>query len=252
MLKLSKAIAQWQPSETAAGQPPIALLEAGWEEIVGCEVAQNSHPARVADGTLTVTTRSSAWSHQLSFLAEHLLRAVAARLPDAGIEHLRFRVGRLLPRRRGGANRQGFAASRSVSDRPDSASPGEALARFRRDVEQHRDARRGAGVEGVCRVPGPRRTGCGFPLPDLRGRAHRAAHRYDRSADVRSALVGIFRNGRTGLRVTARGVRADPHPVASALVADACAGSRGEAALARWPRADRCECLRAFAKQTSS
>ena len=100
MLKLSKAIAQWQPSETDVGQPPIALLEAGWEEIVGCEVAQNSHPARVADGTLTVTTRSSAWSHQLSFLAEHLLRAVAARLPDAGIESLRFRVGRVLPRRR--------------------------------------------------------------------------------------------------------------------------------------------------------
>ncbi len=154
MLKLSKAIAQWQPSETNAGQPPIALLEAGWEEIVGCEVAQNSHPARVADGTLTVTTRSSAWSHQLSFLADHLLRAVAARLPDAGIEHLRFRVGRVSPRRRGGLNRQGFAASRSLGDRPDSASPAEALARFRRDVEQRRDARREQGWKECagCRV----------------------------------------------------------------------------------------------------
>ncbi len=145
MLKLSKAIAQWKPAETDAGQAPIALLEAGWEEIVGCEVAQNSHPARVADGTLTITTRSSAWSHQLSFLAEHLLGAVASRLPDAGIERLRFRVGRVLPRRKVGGNRQGVAALRSPSDRPDSASPGEALARFRRHVEQRRGARREQG-----------------------------------------------------------------------------------------------------------
>ncbi len=97
MLKLSKVIAGWRPAQTDGRQAPIALLEAGWQEIVGDEVAQHSQPARIADGTLTITTRSSAWSHQLSFLAEHLLRAVAARLPGAGIEHLRFRVGRVSP-----------------------------------------------------------------------------------------------------------------------------------------------------------
>jgi Dna[CI] antecedent, DciA len=160
MLKLSKAIAGWRPAQTNSGQGPIALLEACWEEIIGSQVAQHSHPARVADGTLTITTRSSAWSHQLSFLAEHLLRVIGARLPDAGIERLRFRVGTIPARRRTAGRRQGVAVSLRAGDRPDSASPAEALARFRRDVEQRHGARReqgwkecvgcGALVEPAC------------------------------------------------------------------------------------------------------
>ncbi|MGC1379900.1 MAG: DUF721 domain-containing protein, partial [Candidatus Baltobacteraceae bacterium] len=79
MLKLSKALAGWKPAEKVAAREPLALLEACWPEIAGADVARNSHPTRIADGTLYVTTRSSAWSHQLSFLSEHVLRAVAAR-----------------------------------------------------------------------------------------------------------------------------------------------------------------------------
>ena len=76
----------------------LTLLQAGWTDIVGVEVAANSAPVRVADGTLVIVTRSSAWSHQLSFLADRVLAAVAARLPGAGVERLRFRVG-VLPKR---------------------------------------------------------------------------------------------------------------------------------------------------------
>jgi hypothetical protein len=155
MLKLSEAIAGWSPAQRSA-RDPIALLEAGWAEIVGTEVAQNSEPARIADGTLTIVTRSSAWSHQLSFLGEHVLRAVAARLPDAGITRLRFRVGRIVERRSAAVKRRRLAALREPARRDESASPAEALERFRRNVEDRDRTRRAAGWK-AC-------TGCGALL----------------------------------------------------------------------------------------
>lgn len=153
MLKLGAAMTQWVPSEHA-GAEPLALLQAGWEEIVGDEVAANSAPSRIAGATLWVATRSGAWSQQLSLLAQHVLRAVTARLPSLGIEELRFKVS-ALPRRqmrRPGARRL-EVARKSATPRPDSASAQDALARFRADVEHAQDARRSAGWR-ACR-------GCG-------------------------------------------------------------------------------------------
>jgi hypothetical protein len=136
MLRLSEAIAAWTPAQPAA-HDPVALLEAGWEDIVGPEVARNSLPARVAAGTLTITTRSSSWSHQLAFLGEHVLQAVAARVPAARIERLRFRVGRIA-RRRVGPVTGTPVRPRARLERATSASAGEALARFRGEVEHRR------------------------------------------------------------------------------------------------------------------
>ncbi|HEY2476313.1 MAG TPA: DUF721 domain-containing protein, partial [Candidatus Cybelea sp.] len=142
---LSQAISEWTP----AGEPfiadPLTLLRAGWGEIVGAEVAKNSAPSRVADGTLIVITRSAAWSHQLSFLAEHVREAVAARLPAAGIERLRFRVG-VLPKHSSAprAPRRAATISRPAAQ-PESASAGDSLARFARNVEGAKRAKRDAG-----------------------------------------------------------------------------------------------------------
>jgi hypothetical protein len=181
VLKLSEALTGWRPSDTGS-YTPIILLEAGWEEIVGAEVAQHSAPAHVAEGTLTITTRSSAWSHQLSFLSEHLLRAVAARVPGARVERLRFRVGRIakrpmvIPRRR-------TYQPRLSEERPGSACAAEALARFRRDVEQRRGAQRAQGWEecaecGALVAPGAR-TLC----------AHCSAEGARRRADATARLL---------------------------------------------------------------
>jgi hypothetical protein len=152
MLKLGSVLAQWKPADGAA-RDPLVLLEAAWPEIVGVEVARNSRPANINAGTLVVTTRSSAWSHQLSFLADHVLRAVAARLPRAGVERLRFRVGRIAERA-GSPQRVRAGTTRgAVRERPEAASAGEALDRFRRDVEERQSVRRRAGWN-EC-------TGCG-------------------------------------------------------------------------------------------
>ncbi len=146
MLKLSEVLGGWSPADAAHVYDPIALLEAGWREIVGNDVAHNSRPTRIADGTLMITTRSSAWSHQLSFLADHVLRAVNARAPAANVAQLRFRVGRLTEQVSGRAGPRPNAPSRR-RPRPQSeaASPGEALARFRDEVEQRRRRQRAQG-----------------------------------------------------------------------------------------------------------
>ncbi|HET6274687.1 MAG TPA: DUF721 domain-containing protein [Candidatus Cybelea sp.] len=156
MLKLSDALTGWGPAERGAPSDPILLLEAGWSDIVGPEVAQNSHPERIAAGTLTIVTRSSAWSHQLSFLGEHIANAVAARLPGAGIERLRFRVGRLPTRRPSPSARPRGGRARAPLERAESSSTKEALERFKSDVERHRRSRRAEGWK-ECR-------GCGALL----------------------------------------------------------------------------------------
>jgi hypothetical protein len=146
VLKLSEALGGWRPARQGDAAHPLALLQAGWEEIVGAEVAQNSVPTRIAAGMLTVTTRSSAWSHQLSFLSEHVLRAVGARLPGAGIHGLRFRVGRLAERRSVAQPRR-LRRTRVTprTDRQQSANASETLARFRKDVEDQRRKQRSMG-----------------------------------------------------------------------------------------------------------
>jgi hypothetical protein len=145
MLKLSTALSGWAPSEKSLAREPLALLEAGWDDIVGSQVARNSHPTRIADGALLITTRSSAWSHQLNLLGEHVLRAVAARVPKAGVTQLRFRVGRL-PQRHGPPGRRGAPAQvRDALERPEAVSAEQALLRFREAVERTNRSKRALG-----------------------------------------------------------------------------------------------------------
>lgn len=143
MRKLATVLAGWTPENRP--HDPLVLLEAAWPEMVGAEVARNSRPSRIADGTLVVVTRSSAWSNQLSFLADHVLRAVAARLPKSGIERLRFRVGRIADRSGPLPVRTQTRRARSAAERPATASSIEALRRFRDDVEARQQDRRKAG-----------------------------------------------------------------------------------------------------------
>jgi hypothetical protein len=162
MLKLSTALSGWAPSEKSLAREPLALLEAGWDDIVGSQVARNSHPTRIADGALLITTRSSAWSHQLNLLGEHVLRAVAARVPKAGVTQLRFRVGRL-PQRHGPPGRRGAPAQvRDALERPEAVSAEQALLRFREAVERTNRSKRALGWTACA--------GCGSlvaPGPDL-------------------------------------------------------------------------------------
>jgi predicted nucleic acid-binding Zn ribbon protein len=78
----------------ATGSMPAIV--AAWPEAVGDEVARNAWPARISrDGVLHVNTSSSAWSFELTQLAEVVLEQLAARLDDVAPKGLRFAPGHL-------------------------------------------------------------------------------------------------------------------------------------------------------------
>ena len=184
------------PADAAHVYDPIALLEAGWREIVGNEVAQNSHPTRIADGTLTIITRSSAWSHQLSFLADHVLRAVNARLPGSRRRAAAF-PRRAARRAAGRAGPRPDAPSRR-RPRPKARPPlrAEALARFRERGRAAAAAAARTRMERVRELRGARRSRTGEALRGLP-----CSPRHKRSAAATARLLfeapwlGLCRNG---------------------------------------------------------
>jgi hypothetical protein len=206
MLKLSRALSNWDPAAGAAEREPLTLLEAGWPDIVGAQVARNSHPSRVADGTLTVTTRSNAWSHQLSLLGEHVLRAIAARVPKARIERLRFRVGRLPQADAGRPARAPHARPRVRVERPEAASAAEALARFRQEVDASSRAKRSEGWSACA--------GCGALAPPDGGRvcaACRNASRRRRAEATARLLLEAPWLGYGGTAALVKGLREEEY-----------------------------------------
>ena len=147
MLKpLKAALGKWTPRDAGGARDPAALLAAAWPEIVGDEVARNSHPIKIVDDMLVVVTRSSGWSQQLGYLSEHVVAAVRARLPRAGIAQLRFRVGSVPDRtRRPAAADDAPAPRRAAGSAPPAESAEQAVERFRAAIDERRRAKTAAG-----------------------------------------------------------------------------------------------------------
>jgi hypothetical protein len=82
--------------ERSGGKGALALasITAAWPEAVGDAVARQAWPARVGrDGTLHVSTSSSAWAFELDRLSPEILERLGAVLGAAAPAKLRFRVG---------------------------------------------------------------------------------------------------------------------------------------------------------------
>lgn len=146
MLKsLGEALAGWSPRDNGRADP-LSSVAACWPEIVGREVARNSQPVKLAGDTLIVATRSSAWSEQLSFLAERILASLHERFGLKQLERLRFRTGRLTRNAVARVTRGTTAAPRrQPRTRAPASSLDDAVARFREDVDRTRRAKSGAG-----------------------------------------------------------------------------------------------------------
>ena len=145
MLKLRQALGGFSPGGATQATDPLVLLGAAWAEIVGDANAVKSHPSKVEGDTLIVKTAGSGWSHALSCESTQILAAIRSRLPKAGIEKLRFRVGTInAPSSLSTAKRViGKAVSRDSRD--PAADAHEALARLRSDVEAAGRAKRARG-----------------------------------------------------------------------------------------------------------
>jgi hypothetical protein len=74
----------------------IADVVTAWPAAVGDSIARNAWPARISrDGTLHVSTSSSAWAFELGLLEEKLRERLAAALEKDAPVHLRFAPGPL-------------------------------------------------------------------------------------------------------------------------------------------------------------
>jgi len=149
---LAQALAQWAPPGRDGGDP-LARASAAWPEVVGADVARHSQPVAIAGETLVVATRSSAWSEQLSFLAERILASLRERYGLKELQHLRFRAGKL-PRRdtvRVVRGTTGSARRRARRRAGSAESADEAYARFRATVSAAQRAKSDAGWKQCSR-----------------------------------------------------------------------------------------------------
>jgi predicted nucleic acid-binding Zn ribbon protein len=65
-----------------------------WPAVVGPAVAAAARPLAVmADGTLIVAVRTSAWMNELSLMERDLLEAMNRANPDAPLTRIRWQIG---------------------------------------------------------------------------------------------------------------------------------------------------------------
>jgi hypothetical protein len=74
----------------------VGDIVAAWPECVGAGIAANAWPARLArDGSLHVSTSSSAWAFELTHLAASILERLERRLGESAPAALKFAPGPL-------------------------------------------------------------------------------------------------------------------------------------------------------------
>lgn len=206
MKPLGRALASWQPQALESGDP-LFVLQKEWAEIVGEDVAAQTRPAEIVRDALVVLTRSSAWSQQLAFLSERVLRLVQERA-GVPIRTLRFRVGRI----RTGAVRPAHhgepraTARRSARKPPRTVEPAPsleaALERFRADVAATQRAKAAAGWKECVRC-GARTHTASTPFCVPCGNAHAQ----ERDAQVARLLFEAPWLGYAGIAPLVQGLR---------------------------------------------
>jgi Dna[CI] antecedent DciA-like protein len=142
--RIGETLTGWSPSADVADDS-VAAIAAAWSQIVGPEVGAHSRPVQIVRDALIVATRSSAWSQQLSFLSEAIVRAVRERMPATEVRNIRFRVGRTATRATSAPEQHATTRRPRVQEREPARDSNEALARFRDDVRALGRAKRAAG-----------------------------------------------------------------------------------------------------------
>ena len=74
-----------------AGQDLARDLALAWPEVVGEEVAANSHPVRYSRGRLVVAASSTIWAQTLSFMEDTIARNLNQRLGQQTVDRIVFR-----------------------------------------------------------------------------------------------------------------------------------------------------------------
>ena len=67
----------------------LAQLRSHWDQVVGAAIAQHSKVIGCAEGVLTISTASPAWTTQLTFMVPQLTATIRERLKDLDIQEIR-------------------------------------------------------------------------------------------------------------------------------------------------------------------
>ena len=67
----------------------LAQLRSHWDQVVGSAIAQHSTVIGCAQGILTISTASPAWTTQLTFMVPQLTATIRQRLKDLDISEIR-------------------------------------------------------------------------------------------------------------------------------------------------------------------
>ncbi|MBV8081578.1 MAG: DUF721 domain-containing protein [Candidatus Eremiobacteraeota bacterium] len=139
---LRTLLASYAPSGgRIPGGSEAGVLGAAWPAAVGADVARRTRSAGFREGTLTVLTPSSAWSHQLTFLAPTIIERLRERCAGVDLRRLRFVVAtgrsRLLLR--------GDATAQPAGSRP--VVPGASVPPLEERASDERAPADGAGVD---------------------------------------------------------------------------------------------------------
>ena len=69
-----------------------SVVFAGWEELVGPDIAAHAQPVSLRGGTLTLAVDHPTWAAQLRFMTADLLTRMAAATTGEEIREIRLRV----------------------------------------------------------------------------------------------------------------------------------------------------------------
>ncbi len=73
----------------------VGRLAGRWSDIVGGKLADKTRPARLRRKCLTINVENSPLLHELDFLRDDLLSKVKENAPDAGVERINFKIGKI-------------------------------------------------------------------------------------------------------------------------------------------------------------
>ncbi len=88
---LNRALNKYRPAKDM----DMTLIWEIWDQAVGAPIAMNAKPDAFKDGVLSVNVSSSAWIHQLKFLEKEMISNLNARLDNALISKIRFKIGKI-------------------------------------------------------------------------------------------------------------------------------------------------------------
>lgn len=91
--QVREALQKYLEKSGLGEQIEAASVVPEWAERVGPAIAAVTEPIRVAQGTLVVGVRSSAWMNELKMMEREILGRVNAGRSKGRIERIRFQMG---------------------------------------------------------------------------------------------------------------------------------------------------------------